>query len=88
MKHECSSRDCLFTDYRQAVREWVAAINRLVTPTDDPHLMQRIEDTRFRALTAKAHYQNHVTEHGCKDFITPSVLGPTLVRHSHLAHVS
>lgn len=68
MERACRSRDRLFVAYRHAVRDWVAAINCLGKNTHDPNLMGRIEDTRFRALTARAAYQNHVADHGCGSY--------------------
>ncbi len=68
MERVCLLRDHLFLQYRQAVRDWVAAINQLGKSSDDPRLMGRIEDARFRALSSKAAYHNHVREHGCGSF--------------------
>jgi hypothetical protein len=33
--------------------------------THDPQLMERIEDSRGRALTAKAAYMSHMANHSC-----------------------
>jgi hypothetical protein len=71
MQRECPSRDHLFVEYRQAVKEWVVSVNKLGNPAEDPRLMAGIEDSRFRALTAKAHYENHVLTHGCGSFTDP-----------------
>jgi hypothetical protein len=64
----CEERDLLFLQYRNAVRDWVAAINRLdaANANYDQRLTDRIEETRFRALTAKAMYHNHIDQHGCE----------------------
>jgi hypothetical protein len=61
----CRSRDRLFVEYRHAVRDWVASINNLGKMTHDPQLMERIEDSRGRALTAKAAYMSHMANHSC-----------------------
>ena len=68
MQWACELRDQLFLEYRSMVREWVAAINELGKGTHDPYLMGRIEDSRFRALTSKAAYNNHVAKHGCGSY--------------------
>jgi hypothetical protein len=65
MEKTCRSRDRLFQEYRRAVKEWVASINILGKTAYDARVMQRIEDFRFRALTAKAAYENHIAEHRC-----------------------
>jgi hypothetical protein len=72
MVDACRSRDRLFAEYRRAVKEWVAAINNLRKITHDPHLMDRIENSRFRAITARAAYENHIVDHGCEDLVTRS----------------
>lgn len=69
MADACRSRDRLFAEYRRAVKEWVASINDLKKITPDPHLMDRIEDSRFRAITARAAYENHIVDHGCEDLL-------------------
>jgi hypothetical protein len=64
----CRSRDRLFVEYRHSVRDWVASINKLGKMTHDPQLMERIEDARSRALSAKAAYLNHVAKHSCNAY--------------------
>ena len=65
MNDACRSRDRLFREYRQAVKEWVSSIENLRKNTFDPHLMSRIENSRVRAMNAKAAYENHLGEHDC-----------------------
>jgi hypothetical protein len=65
IENVCRSRDRLFVEYRHAVRDWVASINNLGRMTHDPQLMEKIEDSRSRALTAKAAYLNHIAKHSC-----------------------
>jgi len=88
MQHECSSRDRLFVEYRQGVKQWISAINYLGKSSSDPHLMQRIEDARFWALAAKAHYKNHIADHGCEDLTPPHIHGLTLLRSRQMARAS
>jgi hypothetical protein len=64
----CEQRDCLFLAYRNSVKEWVAAINELDKGRrgHGTRLTDRIEAARFRALTDKAMYNNHIDRHGCE----------------------
>jgi hypothetical protein len=77
----CPSRDRLFAEYREGVKEWVASVNKIENPINGQRLMAAIENSRFRALTAKAQYKSHVVEHDCGSF-TEAV--PAKVRESSL----
>jgi hypothetical protein len=62
----CEEKDRLFLEYRNSVKEWVSAINELDGRTGyENRLTDHIEEARFRALTAKAMYHNHVDHHRC-----------------------
>jgi hypothetical protein len=58
MEKRCETRDRLFNEYREALQEWVASINKLEEE-------DRVEETRFRAMVARHQYENHIADHGC-----------------------
>jgi hypothetical protein len=65
---ECPTKYRLFMEYRQAVAEWVATVNKLDERAMefDSRVMDRIDELRFRALAARALYEKHVADDGCE----------------------
>ena len=63
----CKTRDRLFTEYRQTVKEWVESINKLEDEKNvyNERMLDRVDEMRFRANLAKTLYENHLTHHNC-----------------------
>ncbi len=58
VKDRCDIRDKLFSAYRQAVKDWVAAMN-------DDQSDERIEEKRFQVVCGRNLYENHCVSHKC-----------------------